>query len=364
LGLKHFLSEPINWLLPVVPLAFVFEHADGVSAAVTFGTAALGIVPLAALLVHATEQIADRTGPALGGLLNATFGNAPELIIALVALRAGQVELVKASIVGVILGNLLFVLGLSFLLSGLRYHSPEYNPQGVRIQASMLMIAAIALIVPSGFHNYITPDGLEQGLNNAVAVVLLAAYALSLVFILKTHPEVFAAIHGAAAPEGSGRWSTTLAVSALVVASALLAFLSEILVGAVEETARSLALSKAFIGVIVLALVGGAAESYAAVVTARKDRLDLTLGIALGSTLQIALFVAPVLVLASEVIAPRPMDLVMGTAGSLLIFLSVLVTAMVAGDGRSNWFKGLLLLCAYAIIALMCYFLPDDLAAR
>jgi len=359
-----FLRDPMNWLLAFIPLAVLLDRQGHVPAALTFATAALAIVPLAALLVRGTEQIAHRTGPAIGGLLNATFGNAPELIIALVALRAGQLDLVKASIAGSILGNLLFALGLSFFVGGLRHHTQEYNASGARTQSSLLMVAAISLIIPGVFHNFMTPEtiDLEQNLSNAVAVVLLVAYASSLLFMLKTHPDYFAPERGGGDSEEGEAWSVAMALGALLVSGVLLAFLSEILVGAVEETARSLGMSKVFIGVIVLALVGGAAETYAALAMARKNQLDLSLGIAVGSSLQIALFVAPVLVLGSFVIGPRPMDLVMGNAASLIIFLAVLITVMISSDGKSNWFKGLLLLCVYVLIALMCYFLPSNMA--
>lgn len=364
--MTRFLRDPMNWLLVFIPVAAVLGHVEGVPAPVTFASAALAIVPLAAWLVHATENIAVRTGPTVGGLLNATFGNAPELIIALMALRAGMVEVVKASIVGAIPANLLFALGLSFLVGGIRYRVQEYNYRGVRIHTSVLMLAAIALILPSIFHNYITPQTrrLEQSLNAAVAVVLLVAYGMSLLFMLRTHPEYFAAKRTGDAGHAQGKpWSMSVAVTVLIVSSVVLAFLSEILVGAVEETATSLGMSKAFIGVIVLAVVGGAAESYAAIAMARKNQLDLTISIAIGSSLQIALFVAPALVLLSYVIAPRRMDLVVGGAGSIIVLLAILITMMTANDGKSNWFKGFLLLCVYALIALFCFFLPDDLGA-
>lgn len=359
-----FLRQPMNWLLAFVPLAVTLDHLEGIPHAVTFGAAALSILPLASLLIGATEQISHRIGQAAGGLLNATFGNAPELIIMLVALRAGQAELVKASIVGCILGNLLFVLGLSFFLGGLRHHTQEYNPRGTRVQATMLMIATISLIIPSGFHNFVTPETapIEQDLNSAVAVVLLGVYILSLVFMLKTHPEYYAAAEGEEGHE-EARWSVGLALGVLVGTSVVLAFVSEILVGSVEGTAHSLGMSKAFIGVIFLALIGGAAESMAAVVMARRNRVDTTMAIAVGSSIQIAVFVAPVLVPASYAIAPHPLNLVVGNAGSAVILLAVLITGLVAGDGQSNWFKGVQLLCAYLLVALFCYFLPDSRAA-
>ncbi|HWO01474.1 MAG TPA: calcium/proton exchanger [Blastocatellia bacterium] len=362
--MRNFLRNPMNWLLVFIPGVILVENLGHPPAALVFLLAGLAIVPLAGVLVQATEQISHRTGPAIGGLLNATFGNAPELIIALVAMRAGQIDLVKASLVGAILGNLLFALGLSFLVGGIRHHTQEYNARGARVQSSMLMLAAISMILPSIFHNFITPETqqLEQQLNRNVALALLAAYALNLLFMLKTHPEYFAAEGHEEAEEGE-RWSVALASTVLVATSVALAFMSEILVGAVEETAKSLGLSKVFIGVIFLSLVGGAAETYAALAMARKNKLDLTVGIAVGSSQQIALFVAPLLVLMSYAVAPKPMNLVFGNAGLVIIFLAVLITAMLASDGKSNWFKGVQLLCVYALIALCCYFLPDNLEA-
>jgi Ca2+:H+ antiporter len=353
----------MNWMLVFIPATVVVEKLGHAPAALVFVLAGLAIVPLAGVLVQATEQISHRTGPAIGGLLNATFGNAPELIIALVALRAGEIDLVKASLVGAILGNLLFALGLSFLVGGIRHHTQEYNARGARVQSSMLMLAAISMILPSIFHNFITPETLqlEQQLNRNVALALLIAYALNLLFMLKTHPEYFAAEGQEEAEEEGERWSVALASTLLVVTSVALAFMSEILVGAVGETATSLGLSKVFIGVIFLSLVGGAAETYAALAMARKNKLDLTVGIAVGSSQQIALFVAPVLVLMSYAVAPKPMNLVFGNAGLVIIFLAVLITGMIASDGKSNWFKGVQLLCVYVLIALCCYFLPNTL---
>jgi Ca2+:H+ antiporter len=361
---KTFFQNPVNWLLGFIPVAAVLDHAHRAPAALVFGTTALAFVPLAAKLVEATEHIASRTNAALGGLLNATFGNAPELIIALVALRAGQLDLVKASIVGAILGNLLFVLGVAFIVGGRRHHIQKFNAQGALVQCSMLLIAAVSMIVPSLFHGLITPQTaqIEQRLNDAVTIVLLFGYGLSLLFMLRTHPDYFKSA-GETQHDTSGRpaWSIGGAIAVLIGASVLLAFLSEILVGSVEETAKGFGLSKAFIGVIFMALIGGAAESFAAITMARKNQLDLTIGIAVGSSQQIALFVAPVLVLSSHILAPQPMNLVLGPAGAIIIFLAVLIVTLIASDGQANWFKGVQLLCVYLLIALFCYFLPDNL---
>ncbi|QXP84094.1 calcium/proton exchanger [Methylococcus sp. Mc7] len=352
----------MKFLLVFIPLAVIFEHWTSVPAGFRFAAAALAIIPLAAAMVDATERVSHRTGPTVGGLLNATFGNAPELIISLMALRAGLIEVVKASIVGVILSNLLFVLGLAFLLGGLRFHVQKFNRHGARIQRAVLMVAAISIVVPSVFDNFIPPEMIdrEDGLNVCVALVLLATYALLLVFMLKTHPDYFVSEDAASdADVQPGRTDTKLAVAHLAISSAILAMMSEILVGSIEETAASLGMSKAFIGVIILALIGGAPESVAAVTVARRNKLDLTMGIAVGSSVQIALFVAPLLVLASYFMAPRPLNLMVGNAGIMIIMLPVLLLSMLVGDGRSNWFKGVQLLSVYLLIALFCYFLPD-----
>lgn len=344
------------------PLALLLDHVEHAPPALTFACAALAIVPLAAAMAHATEQLSFRTGSTVGGLLNATFGNAPELINSLMALQAGLLDVVKASIVGVVLGNLLFVVGLAFLLGGLRFHVQKYNRRGARIQRSILMLAAIAIVVPSLFDGFVSPEFAEQedGLNLGVAFVLLCTYGLNLLFMLKTHPDYFSPRESEAAQEQEPvHWHVGAAVGVLCGCSVVLAFMSEILVGAIEATAASLEISRAFIGVIIIALIGGAPESVAAVAMARKNKLDLTMGIAVGSSIQIALFVAPVLMLSSYFLAPRPLNLVMGNAGVMLVLLSVLIFSMIVSDGKSNWFKGVQLLGVYLLIALFCFYLPD-----
>lgn len=351
-------------LLVFVPLALGLEHFGAVSPALRFACAALAILPLSAGLVYSTEQLSHRTSQTLGGLLNATFGNAPELIISLMALQAGLLDVVKASLVGVMLGNLLFVLGLSFLLGGLRHRVQKYNRRGARMQRSVLMVAAISIVVPSVFDNFIPPDmhDPEDELNIGVAVVLLITYATSLLFMLKTHPDYFSEKGKPGAEPDTGHWSVRRALLMLFGSSVALAFMSEILVDAIAETAVMLGVSRAFIGVIVLALIGGAPESVAAVTMARKNKLDLTMGIAVGSSIQIALFIAPVLMLSSYVVAPRPLNLMVGNAGIMIVLFPVLLISMVVGDGKSNWFKGVQLLSVYALIALFCYYMPDNAA--
>lgn len=353
-------------LLLFVPLAVILDQVGHIPAALRFASAALAIVPLAKLLVDSTEQVAYRTGDTIGALLNATFGNAPELIISLMALNSGLLDVVKASIVGVILGNLLFVLGLAFLLGGLRHPVQTYNRYGARVQRSVLMVAAISIVVPSVFDDLAPPgiSRIEDALNVSVAAVLLVTYVLSLVFMLKTHPYYFVTNEPRVENEETAKWTLRGGLAGLAASSAILAWMSDILVGSIEETAVSLGISRAFIGVIIIALIGGAPESVAAVTMARKNKLDITMGIAIGSSIQIALFVAPVLMLSSYYIAPRPLNLMVGNAGIMLVLFPVLLISMVISDGRSHWFKGAQLLSVYALIALFCYFLPDSPESR
>lgn len=349
----------MNWLLLFIPVTLALEHFHAVPT-VVFASAALAIVPIAAAIVRSTEQIATRTGDAVGGLLNATFGNAPELIIAVVALRAGLFDMVRASLIGAILANLLLAMGGSFLLGGLRHHVQEFNAATTRLYTSMMLLATTSLMIPSAFARLVPGEELalpERHLNLALAVVLLVAYALYLVFMLKTHPELFRSAAGPAEHEGP-HWSMPRAAASLVVASLAAAWMSEILVGAAEGTGKALGMSEAFIGLVFLAIVGGAAELGSAVAMARKGKMDLSVGIALGSCIQISLFVAPALVLMSFFVAPQPFTLAFNRAELGTAFLAVLVGAVVAGDGRSNWYKGVLLVTFYAIVAMLFYFAP------
>ena len=343
-----------------IPLTIILDRIGGVSQPLLFFLAAVAIFPLAALLVHATEQLAHYTGDTIGGLLNATFGNAPELIIALVALKAGLYDMVKAAIIGAILANMLLGLGVAFFLGGLKRHVQEFNPVATRSYMTMMLLAVISLAAPGMFHSFVTEASIknEQYVNLAIALVILVTYFLSLVFMLKTHPDFFESLAGAAEDAGEARWSLSRAVVILLVASVFIAFMSEILVGAVEGTAQALGMSQAFIGLVILAVVGGAAETGSAVVMAVKNRVDLTLSIAIGSSIQIALFVAPVLVLASYVLAPQPLNLIFDKSLISVLFLTVLTGIMVAGDGKANWFKGVQLLAVYVILAVMFYFIP------
>src|SRR5215207_2272782 len=356
------LRPSLLWLLVLAPIAAVLDHAGSVPAGVIFFCAALAIAPFAKLIVHGTEQVAVHTGATIGGLLNATFGNLPELIIAMAALRAGLLEMVRASIVGALLANLLVALGLSFLLGGLRHHSQEYNPNAVRTYSSTMVLAWISLALPSAFHRAV---GLElyqaqhATLDLVVSIVLLGLYGLFLLYSLKTHPETFAELNAPASHEGTGAHpGIAWGVAKLLFASLGAAWMSEILVGAAEQAGHALGMSQMFMGVIVLALVGGAAESGSAIAMGRANRVDLSIGIAMGSCVQIALFVAPVLVLVAPAMGQAQFQLVFSQAEMWMLFGAVLLGATVATTGQSNWFKGAQLLALYLIIAAILYLIP------
>lgn len=357
----------MNWLLLFIPITLLLEHF-GVKPTLLFFSAAIAIVPIAAMIVHATEQVASRTGEAVGGLLNATFGNAPELIICLVALKAGYLEMVRAALIGGILANLLLAMGASFFLGGLRHHQQNFNANAARLYSSTMLLAVVSMAIPSAFSRAFAPEGVvreEQMLNIGIAVTLLLAYGLYLLFSLKTHPEAFASasVSGGVETEGHGHggkvWSLQRAIGSLVGASLLAAWMSEILVGAAEGTGKALGMSEVFIGVVFLAVIGGAAESGSAITVARRNRMDLAVGIALGSCIQIALFLAPVLVLASYFVSPQPLELSFSRAELGALGFGVLVGAFVINDGQSNWFKGVQLMTLYAFIAMMFYFIPE-----
>jgi Ca2+:H+ antiporter len=350
-----------NWLLLFVPASVLLEHSEA-SPAVVFFAAALAIVPAARLIVQGTEHIAARTGPAVGGLLNATFGNLPELIIATVALRSGLLEMVRASIIGAILANLLMALGVALLIGGVRYHNQEFNPRAARLYSSMMLLAVISLAGPGAFERvFSASEHLPQvhAINVRLAVMLMAVYALYLYFMLGTHADEFAGEEEAGHGHGEGPgWSMGRALGTLIGASVLAAWMSEILVGAAEGTGEALGMSQTFIGMIIVAIVGGAAESLSAIAAGVRNKLDLTMGVVYGSCIQIALFVAPVLVLVSRVIAPEPLDLSFSRTELGVLLLAVLIGGSVGNDGKGNWFKGVQLLTVYATIALLLYFVP------
>jgi Ca2+:H+ antiporter len=356
---KNLLKPTIYWLFAFIPIALLmeFNHA---SAPLIFFSAALSIVPIARLIGNSTEQLATYTGDAVGGLLNATFGNLPELIIAVIALKAGLHGMVLASLAGAILANLLLAMGVSFLVGGTKFHNQDYNVTSIRMYSSMMMIAVISLTIPSGFHLFAVEKAATENeniLNIYLAVVLLTGYVLYLFFMIKTHPDFFKSEGGGHETHGK-RWSVARALITLVVASVLAAFMSEVLVGAAEETGKVLGMSSVFIGVIFLAIVGGAAESISAITMAAKNKMDLSIGIALGSSIQIALFVAPMLVIMSLFVGPTQMNLNFPRGLIISLFLSVILAAMVAGDGRSNWYKGIQLILVYLIMGMMLYFIP------
>jgi Ca2+:H+ antiporter len=351
----------MNWLLILVPVAVVIDHL-AMAAPLVFVVAALAIVPLASLIVHATEQVAERTGPAVGGLLNATFGNLPELIISVVALRAGLHEIVRASLVGAVLANVLLALGVAFLLGGRREHVMEYNPAGARAYGSMLMLAVITLAMPAAFHRVLgaAEPASARSVDLGTALVLLATYVCYLVYIVRTHPDFFSAraavdhgVHG-----GGSTWSMGRSIGTLVAASVGAAWMSEILVGAAEATGHALGMSPVFLGMILLAIIGGAAESGSAITMGRRNQPDLAIGIAMGSSIQIALFVTPVLVLLSGVIAPVPLDLGFSRLEIGTLLLGTLIVVTTAGDGQATWFKGIQLIAVYLVIAASVYWLP------
>ena len=356
------LRPSLLWLLILAPIAAFLDHADTLPAGVIFFCAALAIVPFAKLIVQGTEQVAVHTGATIGGLLNATFGNLPELIITMAALRAGLLEMVRASIVGALLANLLMALGFSFLLGGLRHHSQDYNPNAVRAYSSTMVLAWISLALPSAFHRALESEpylGVHATLDLIVAVVLLGLYGLFLLYSLRTHPEMFAELNTPAMhEEAGGHPSIARGVATLLVASLGAAWMSEILVGAAEQAGQSLGMSQMFMGVIVLALVGGAAESGSAIAMGRANRVDLSIGIAMGSCVQIALFVAPILVLVAPAMGQAQFQLVFSQAEMWMLFGAVLLGATVATTGQSNWFKGVQLLALYLIIAAVLYLIP------
>jgi Ca2+:H+ antiporter len=356
--LKEIRDTPLLWLLAFVPVVLAAARLRPEAHVLLFVLSVLAIVPLAALLSCATEAIAAKTGDAAGGLLNATLGNLTELVIALSALRAGQYMLVKASIAGAIVTNALFVLGASFLLGGLKHRVQEYNRVAAHFQACLLFLAAVALLSPSieSRSDAATEAAFTQALSLGLSVLLIASYGLGMLFSLKTHREFFAS--AGHAEGGEAPWPVGLALATLAAVTVLVALISEIFVESVQKAAEAFGMTPAFVGFIVVPLVGGAAEMGSAFAGARKDRLDLSVGIALGSAAQIALFVAPVLVLASYVIGPAPMDLQFWPAAVAMVLIATIATALVTNSGRSAWFVGVLLIWVYVIFAMTLYLLP------
>jgi Ca2+:H+ antiporter len=356
--LKEIRRNPMLWLLAFVPVVFAAAKLKPEAQTVLFVLSVLAIVPLAALLSHATESVAAKTGDAAGGLLNATLGNLTGLVIALAALRAGEYTLVKASIVGAIVTNTLFMLGASFLLGGLKYHVQEFNRAGARLQSGLLFLATIALLIPSAVAeaDSVSGAGITQKLSLGLAVLLIVGYGLGLLFTLRTHREVFSGAEHAEA--GEAPWPIGLALATLTGVTVLVALVSEIFVESVQKAAEAFGMTPAFVGFIVVALVGGAAEMASAFSGARKNRLDLSVGIALGSASQIALFVAPILVLLSYLISPAPIDLHFWPGAVVMVIVATLTATLVTNGGRSAWFVGVLALMVYMIFAMTLYLLP------
>jgi len=356
--LKEIRHNPLLWLLVFVPVVFAAERVKPDAYTLLFVLSVLAIVPLATLLSHATESVAAKTGDSVGGLLNATLGNLTELVIATTALQAGQYMLVKASIAGAIVTNTLFMLGASFFLGGLKHHVQEYNKASARFQAGLLFLATVALLIPSAVSHADSPVVTEftRKLSLGLSVLLIAAYGLGMLFSLKTHRELFASAESGEASEPP--WPIGLALGTLAGVTVLVALVSEIFVDSVQEAAVSFGMTPAFVGFIVVALVGGAAEMASAFSGARKDRLDLSVGIALGSASQIALFVAPVLVLLSYVLGPAPMDLQFWPGAVVMVLIATITASAVTNSGRSAWFVGLLLLMVYLIFAMTLFLLP------
>jgi Ca2+:H+ antiporter len=347
-------------LVPFIPLAVAFELAHA-SAAVIFFVAALGIIPTAALMGLATEELAARSGPGIGGLLNVTFGNAPELIIALFALGAGLQEVVKASLIGSILGNILLVLGGAMLVGGLGRDRQRFDRTAAQVQAATLFLAAAALVMPAIFELVegkglpsVSAERVQYGstietLSILVACVLIGTYVAGLFFSLRTHRDVFNPPYE---HEDTLGWSMRRSVIMLAIAGLAVGLMSEILVGSIAEASESIGLSEFFIGVIVVAIVGNAAEHWVAILVAYKNKMDLAVNIAIGSSAQIALFVAPILVLISFVLGPNPMPLVFNGFEVGGVLIAVLIANYVTSEGESTWFEGLQLLAVYAILAL------------
>jgi len=347
-----------RWLLAAVPLALVVGFVWPERHTLVFFVSVLAILPLAAAIGQATEALASRLGGGIGGLLNATFGNAAELIIGALALREGHVDLVKASLTGSIIGNVLLVFGAAALVGGLKHPVQRFNRTAAGLGSTMLLLSAIGLVVPAVFHRLAHGmTAAELRLDTEIAVVLLVTYGLSLVFTLRTHRSLYGLGAHEGGPEAAAvpvrRW-----VLVLIGATVAVGFVSELLVGAVAATAQALGMTELFVGVVIVALVGNAAEHVSAVTMAADDHMDAALAIAVGSSTQIALFVAPVLLLLSYAIAPTPMDLHFTTFELVAIGIAVLSVSFIAHDGETHWMEGVQLLAVYMILALGFFFLP------
>ena len=344
----------MDLLLVLVPLTLALAHSGFSDSTVLFVLSLLAILPLAAKMGEATEELAKIFGGQIGGLLNATFGNAAELIIVLFAINKGLIELVKASLAGSIIGNLLFVFGLSLFLGGLKYKEQKFSTHLAGLNSTMLLIALMSLMIPSLFHFVPTEHRGDDEvlLSISVSVLMIAIYVMSMIFSLKTHQYLFRS------KESGGEkphWSRNFAIGVLAISTIGLALISEVFVGQVEHVAKDFGLSELFIGAIIVAVIGNAAEHIGAVFFALKNDLDLSVNVTVGSSLQIAMFVAPVAVL-SGLLMGQPMDLVFTPFEMVAVFASVLIVNEIAADGRCNWFEGAQLVIMYLIIAVLFFF--------
>ncbi|HTE63372.1 MAG TPA: calcium/proton exchanger [Solirubrobacteraceae bacterium] len=367
--LRRFLLSGAGWpylLVPFIPIAIALELAHA-SASVIFIASALGVIPTAALMGRATEELAARSGPGIGGFLNVTFGNAPELIIAFFALNEGLQEVVKASLIGSILGNILLVMGAAMFIGGRKRERQYFDRTAANVTALMLLLAVVAMIMPALFElvqgsglprpnaEAVNYDSDVEKLSVGVAVVLLGTYVAGLVFSLKTHKDLFNPAHG---PEDhvAEPWSVRRSVLMLAGAGVAVGLMSEILVGSISEASDSIGLSPFFVGIIVVAIVGNAAEHWVAIYFAARDKMDLAVNIAIGSSAQIALFAAPVLVLLSLFVGDFPLALVFNGFELGAVVLAVFIAQQVVAEGESTWFEGLQLLAVYAVLGLTFYF--------
>lgn len=348
----------LQLLLVAIPIALFLRVRGGNEVAI-FLLSCLSIVPLAGLMGKATEHLAEHMGEGAGGLLNATFGNAAELIIALMAMRAGLHSVVKASITGSIIGNILLVLGLALLGGGLRFSTLEFNAVAAGVSTTLLMLAATGLVVPTLYFN--TGGGRSEALSLEIALVLFVTYLLYLVFSLRTHPHLYLGEGGAESggADAHENWSRKRALGVLLVSTAFVALMSELLVKSLEHAAETLGMTEVFVGVILVAIIGNAAEHSTAVLVALKNKIDLAMNIAVGSSLQVALFVAPILVFASYALG-RPMDLHFSGFEVLAVVIAVFAVRFIASDGESNWMEGVQLVAVYVILAMAFYFLPGS----
>jgi Ca2+:H+ antiporter len=359
--LGRFWVEPLTLLLVFIPIGLLLElmHASPV---LVFVASACAIVPLAGHMGRATEHLAERMGPGIGGLLNATFGNAAELIIAFMALQRGLHDVVKASITGSIVGNVLLVLGLSALCGGLRYERQTFNRTAAGVGSTLLALSAIGLLVPALFHQIVVRQQVthERELSFDIAIILFLTYLLSLVFSLRTHKHLYIPDMPHHTPEAgldTAAWSVQRAVVVLLLATVGVAVMSELLVGAVEHTAHILGMTEVFVGVILVAIIGNAAEHSTAILVALKNQMELAINIAVGSSAQVAMFVAPILVFLSYLLG-KPMDLLFTRLEVAAVALSVWILSLIAQDGESHWLEGVQLLALYAMLAVAFYFLP------